>query len=156
MKISKAEIRTILRIAAVRDFPPWQDTYGNPKPAEPGKILQPGMLGDMTDEEREGYKRLIEKAIKEYFQRVKIDDAKAQQYYDQVVEYLMGEAEEKPRIKNVMPSTSEVPSARVKRPAPKRRRPPMDIGPGGRMPVPSRRRIFPDASTGWYEVAKSS
>jgi len=154
MTILPAEIRTILKIAA-RDLPSYMNDKGNVDHPAPGTVIRPETVLNMTEEEQNKLLQRIKSAITEYFQRAGLSNENAGLYFNEVAGYLMGTSHKAPEIKRVMPTPSEAPTEQIQRPfdIKRRRRPPMERGPG-RMPVVPRRRIAPNTSTNWYNIAK--
>jgi len=149
--ISRAEIRTILKIA-VKDFPPYMDNEGKVNPPVPAVPIRPEDVVKMNEEERKELLRRIKAAIEEYFQRVGLPDEKAKIYFDEIVGYLTGRTQDAPEIKSVLPpAPSEAPTEKIQRPVGvgRRRRPPMERGPGSGMPVIIR-KSKPYSSSNWY------
>ena len=147
--ISKAAIRTILKIA-VKDPAPWQDENYKTKPPKPATPIRPEDFVNMTDEEKNKVFQNIRGAISQYFQQVGLPNNKAKQYYDQIIKYLLGEETAQPQIEKVMPPPpSESDIIKMERAYKRRRRPPAPRGPGGKMPRPR-------AATDWYSTCLKS
>lgn len=153
--ITTAQIRAILKIAA-EEYAYHFDESGRPARVAPGMPLTPAHFESMSEEERKRLLAHVSKGIQTYFENARLPDEKAQEYYDQIVAYLMGEKQKKPEVKDVLPPpASEAPTVKMERPIrsnpPQPEKTPPPKIPATRSPY---KHLVPNASADWYSAAK--